>query len=202
MESGMFQLGKLLIMSAVSTMGTAAIAANAVANSMANWNILPALATNMAVTAVISVCVGAGEYDQARYYTRKLCVWAAACVMGLSVVLMFTTPFFVSLYNLGPEASALATTVIRYHAVMAALMWIPSFTLPNTLRAAGDVMFPMVVAIASMWIFRVGLAYLFTYVFGFGLLAVWIAMTCDWIFRILFYVARYRSGAWTTVKKL
>ncbi|MDO4294064.1 MAG: MATE family efflux transporter [Eubacteriales bacterium] len=196
MENSMFQLGKILVISAVSTMGTASIAANAVANTLANWNCLPGIAINLSIVSVVSVCVGANEYGQARYYTRKLCTYAAVGIAGMSAILYVTAPLIVGVYNLGPEAAGLAEEVIRAHAVMAMLFWVLSFSLPNTLRAAGDVMLPMGISIASMWLFRVVAAYVFTYVFHLGLLAVWGAMFIDWIFRAVCYIVRYRGSRW------
>ena len=90
----------------------------------------------------------------------------------------------------------MAIEVIRFHAVMAIFFWVPSFSLPNTLRAAGDVVQPMVIAIASMWVFRVAASYAFTYVWGIGLIGIWVAMIIDWIFRSMLYILRYRSGKW------
>ena len=74
----------------------------------------------------------------------------------------------------------------------------PSFSIPNTLRAAGDVVWPMAISIASMWLFRVVAAYVFTYVFGFGLLAIWAAMIIDWAFRSVCYIIRYKGHKWET----
>ena len=81
---------------------------------------------------------------------------------------------------------------------MAILFWVPSFTIPNTLRSAGDVIWTMVLAICSMWIFRIGAAYLFTYGFHLGLLGVWAAMIVDWIFRAICYSLRSRGHKWET----
>lgn len=201
LENSMFQLGKILVISAVSTMGTAAIAANAVANTLACWNILPGIAVNLAIVSVVSVCIGAGEYGQARYYTKKLCLVAGIGMSAMSAVLYFTVPYIVGWYNLGPEAAQMTIDVIRFHAVMAIFLWVPSFTLPNTLRAAGDVMWPMIIATVSMWVFRVVAAYAFTYIFHFGLLGIWVAMIIDWIFRGLCYVIRYKSGKWENFSK-
>lgn len=195
-ENSMFQLGKILVLSAVSTMGTAAIAANAVANTLASWNVLPGMAINLALLSVSAVCVGAGEYGQARYYTRKLCRLAIAATAVLSVVMYISMPVLVQLYSLGPEAAGMAVQVMRFHTIMAVLFWVPSFTVPNTLRAAGDVVWPMMVAIISMWLFRVIAAYVFTYVFHLGLLAIWCAMVIDWIFRSACYFFRYRGQKW------
>lgn len=72
LENSMFQLGKILVISAVSTMGTAAIAANAVANTLACWNTLPGMAINLAVVSVVSVCVGQENMDR-RATIQKSC---------------------------------------------------------------------------------------------------------------------------------
>lgn len=196
LENSMFQMGKILVISAVSTMGTAAIAANAVANTLACWNILPGGAINMAIVSVVSVCVGAGEYRQARHYTKKLCLLAEAGMIGMSLILFFAVPYIAPLYNLGAEAYGMTVEVMRFHAVMAVFLWVPSFSLPNTLRAAGDVVRPMIIAIISMWMFRVMAAYIFTYVFHFGLLGIWAAMVIDWGFRAFCYLIRYRGHKW------
>lgn len=198
LENSMFQLGKILVISAVSTMGTAAIAANAVANTLASWNNLPGMAINLALVSVVSVCVGAGEYGQARYYIKKLCCYAIIGISCISVIMFFAVPGLVTFYNLGPEAAKMSVDVIRFHTVMSMLIWVPSFTLPNTLRAAGDVVWPMNIAIVSMWLFRVVAAYVFTYVFHFGLLAIWGAMVLDWAVRAVFYVIRYKGHKWET----
>ena len=105
-------------------------------------------------------------------------------------------PFIMKIYQLSPQTEELAVQVIRYHALLAFFLWIPSFTLPNTLRAAGDVVWTMFIAIGSMWIFRIAFAYLFSYTFHWGLLGVWVAMTIDWGFRALTYWIRYRGHKW------
>ncbi len=194
----MFQLGKIMVLSAVATMGTSAIAANAVANTLASWNILAGQAINLALVSVSAVCVGAGEYKQARYYTRKLMAITIGVTAVISVIMYVSMPVLVKMYSLGPEAAKMATDVMRFHNIMVVLFWVPSFTLPNTLRSAGDVIWTMVIAILSMWIFRVGASYLFTYQFGLGLLGVWGAMVIDWVFRAICYIWRYRGHKWET----
>lgn len=199
LENSLFQLGKLLLLSLVSTFGTSSIAANAVCGTLTNFNILPGMAIGMAILSVCSVCIGAGEIRQARYYTRKLMgvTWIAMSTM--SVVMMVGAPFFLQIYHLTPETEKLAIEVIRFHAVMCMISWVPSFSLPNTLRAAGDVIWTMMVAIVSMWVFRIITAYVFSYAFHMGLMGIWIAMTIDWTFRGICYLLRYRGHKWETM---
>lgn len=65
-ENSMFQLGKILLLSLISTFGTASIAANAVSNSLAYFEILPGMALGLATVTVISRCVGAGRLSTGR----------------------------------------------------------------------------------------------------------------------------------------
>ena len=201
LENSLFQLGKILLLSLVSTFGTSAIAANAVCGTIANFNILPGMAINMALLSVISYCVGAGDYGQARYYTKKLMKLTSICMIAVSVIMILLCRTMLLLYHLTPETEELAVQVIRYHAFMCTFAWAPSFSLPNTLRAAGDVVWTMMIAIVSMWVFRIGTAYFFSNVFHLGLIGIWIAMTIDWIFRGICYVARFHGGKWEKAMK-
>ncbi len=198
LENSLFQLGKILVLSLVSAFGTSAIAANAVCGTITNFNILPGMAINMALLSVASYCIGAGDFGQTRYYTRKLMRLTWLCTSIISLIMIAGAPLFLKIYHLTPETTTLALQVIRYHAAMCMVAWVSSFTLPNTLRAAGDVMWTMAIAIISMWVFRIGTAYFFSRVFHLGLIGIWIAMTIDWMFRAVCYEIRYRSGKWET----
>lgn len=201
LENSLFQLGKILLLSLVSTFGTSAIAANAVCGTIANFNILPGMAINLALLSVASYCIGAGDYEQTRIYTKKLMRLTSVCMIAVSVAMILLCRIMLLLYRLTPETEALAVQVIRFHAFMCMFAWVPSFTLPNTLRAAGDVMWTMGISIVSMWVFRIGTAYFFSNVFQLGLIGIWIAMTIDWMFRGGCYWLRFRSGKWERAMK-
>lgn len=196
LENSLFQLGKILLLSLVSTFGTSAIAANAVCGTVANFNVLPGMAIGMAILSVTAYCIGAGDYEQARYYTKKLMRLASICMIALSLLMILLCRKMLFLYHLTPETEELAVQVVRYHAFMCMFFWVPSFSLPNTLRAAGDVMWTMAIAIVSMWVFRIGTAYFFSNAFHLGLIGIWIAMTIDWIFRAICYEIRFHGGKW------
>ncbi len=201
LENSLFQLGKILLLSLVSTFGTSAIAANAVCGTITNFNILPGMAIGMALLSVSSVCIGAGEIGQVRYYTRKMMRLTWIAMSSVSLIMIVGAPLFLKIYHLTPETTTLALQVIRFHAVMCMISWVPSFSLPNTLRAAGDVVWTMVIAIVSMWTFRIITAYIFSYVFHLGLIGIWIAMTIDWTFRAVCYTLRYRGSKWETIMR-
>lgn len=196
MENSMFQLGKILVMSLVSGFGTISIAANAVANSVCAFAILGGSSIGLALSAVVAQCVGANDYEQVRYYTKKLMKYSYAALIGMNAFIILILPLIIRIYNLSPETGQLARQIITYHAAFAMLFWAPSFTLPNALRAANDVGYCMWVAIVSMWIFRIGFSYVLALNLGLGLLGVWMAMTTDWIVRMIFFIIRYRGHKW------
>lgn len=196
LENSMFQLGKILVLSLVSTFGTSAIAANAVSNAVALFQILPGMAISLAVTTVISRCVGAGDYEQAKYYTRKL-LKITYCCMAVTVALIFAVlPLIMKVYNLSAGTSAESEKILLFHGCSAILVWPIAFNLPAVFRASGDVRYSMITSIVSMWIFRIAFSYILGKYMDIGVFGVWIAMIIDWCFRAILFVYRYFSGKW------
>jgi Na+-driven multidrug efflux pump len=105
-------------------------------------------------------------------------------------------PLFLKLYSLSSETIELARILVLLHCGMGIICWPASFTLPNVLRAANDVKFPMVVSILSMIVFRILFSYILGVRLGWGAIGVWIAMIVDWFCRIACFVWRYFSGRW------
>lgn len=196
MENSMFQLGKILVLSMVSSFGTYAIAANAVANAVALFQILPGMAISLAVTAVIARCVGAGDYEQVRYYTRKLIVITYACMIVANALIYLVLPYILKAYQLSELTAKTTENILLFHSVSCMLIWPISFTLPSTFRAAGDAQMCMIISICSMWVFRIVFSLLLGKHFGFGVFGVWIAMVIDWVFRSICFVVRYFKGKW------
>ncbi len=201
MENGMFQAGKLMVLNLITTFGTSAVAANAIANSISGVINVPGSAMGLAIITVIGRCIGAGDTRQAVHYTKLLvgCSYLSMLIMGSA--LFFSADFLVTLFNLSPEAMAMASQVLKLCAIANMLFWPMAFTLPNSLRAAGDAVFTMVVSLTTMFVCRVALSYVFacSWGLGLGLLGVWIAMFCDWIVRAACFLWRYWRGSWKKI---
>ena len=200
-ENGMFQIGKLSVSSLTSTLGTAAIAANAVAGNISSFLNVPASAVGIGALTVVGQCLGAGEKVQAKRYSRLLLLTAYAgdWVMNLSG-LFFLNKLALSWFNLSPEAYGMALELMVWFNVVSLILWPSSFTLPNILRAAGDAAFTMTVSVISMWVFRVAFCYLMVLKFHCGLLFIWLGMFLDWAMRSLFFCVRFVRGKWMEQK--
>lgn len=196
-ENGMFHFGRLILFSLISTFGTASITANAIGNTMGNFHVFAGQAICMGLTTVVSQCVGAGAYDRARYYMKKLTV-VAYTVMGIvNLTLILCIPLILRVYDVAPEAAVLARKIMLLHGSSAIVLWMPSFMIPYFLRAAGDATFTMVVSMITMWLVRVLGAYVIGRYLGYGVVGVWFAHAIlDWATRSVIFYARYRSGKW------
>ncbi|MBQ9734699.1 MAG: MATE family efflux transporter [Clostridia bacterium] len=196
LENGMFQFGKVLTQSLISSFGTIHIAANAVANSLTALQYIPGTAIGLTMVVVVGRCVGAGEKEQAKAYSKKLLGITYVAILAISAILCSFSTFFVGMYNLSAQSTALAKQLIFFHSICVCTIWPIAFPLTNAFRAANDVKFTMIISVASMWIFRVGLSFVFAKVTNIGVPCVWIAMSCDWIFRTIIFGIRYLKGSW------
>lgn len=196
LENGMFQIGKLVVQRQITALGTAAIAANAVASSISNAANIPGNAVSLALITVVGQCLGARDYDQAVFYTKRL-VGVSYLSMGiLNLTLFCLTGPLVGAFGLERAAAESAKQILYLFTLCNAVIWTPAFALPNSLRAAGDVRFTMLISTFSMWVFRIGFSYVLTGMLGFGVQGVWIAMYIDWIVRSVVFITRFRSGKW------
>lgn len=195
-ENGLFQLGRVLVVSIISAFGTAQIAANAVANNIDALGCIAGQSMNLAMITVIGRCIGAGDYDQAVYYTKKIMKVAYISTLFVNVSLLGSLSWLLNLYGLSAETYHYAFVLVWIHNGCAILLWPVSFTLVNTLRAAGDVKFAMFVSIFSMLTFRIVFSVILGRQLGWGAIGVWIAMVMDWIFRAVMFVTRFIKGKW------
>lgn len=195
-ENSMFQFGKLVIQSTVSTMGTAAIAAQAMTNIMESLNGVAAQGVGIGLMTVVGQCIGAGRKDEAAYYVKKLTglseiIMAASC----GLVFLLAKPITL-LAGMERESAALCLTMVTAITIVKPLVWTLSFIPAYGMRAAGDVKFSMLVSTASMWICRVSLCIFLAKVFHMGPMAVWIGMFADWTVRGIIFSVRYHGRKW------
>ena len=201
-ENGLFALGRVLVTSIVSQFGTVQIAANGVANSIDQIAIVVVNAVNLAIITVVGQCIGAGEPDQAQFYTKKLMKISYLSTGILGVVVCAALPLILRVYQLSESTMWYAAVLIVMHNILAFALHPTSFNLANSLRAAGDVRFTMYTGILSMLIFRLGSAVLFGILLNLGIIGVWIAMGMDWLARSVAFSVRYAGGKWRTIRSI
>ncbi len=200
LENSLFQVGKVLIMSIITTFSTSLRAAHGVATTLSGLPNIPGNAIGLASITVVGQLVGAGKKKEAKQYANRLLLLAFLGILPLNLTLLFTAPRLVHLFSLSAEGMPVAAQLLQAYAIFSILIWAFSWRLPDFMHAAGDVRFPMVVSMLSMLVLRVGASYLFVYGFGWSLMGVWMAMFADWLARAICFIIRFRGDAWLNKK--
>ena len=195
-ENAMFQFGKLAIQSTVSTLGTIAIAAQAMTNILENLNGIAAIGIGIGMMTVVGQCLGAGRQDEAIYYIKKLSVIAEVVIIGCCALVYILTRPVTMLGGMEPESAKMCFYMIGWITVVKPIVWTLAFVPAYGMRAAGDVRFSMILSCISMWLFRVTLCIYLCRVHGFGPIAVWIGMFTDWTVRGIVFTIRFKSRRW------
>lgn len=201
-ENGMFQLGKLMVQSTVATLPTAQIAAQAVINTLEYFTSMPSMAVGLGLVTVAGQCMGAGRPQEAKRYSILLTIISEALVVGTGVLIFLAVGPVCHLSGLGAESTRIVARMMTVITVVKPFVWPVAFTLPNGMRAAGDVKFSMLVSAGSMWVFRVVLCVALIRGLGLGVEGVWIAMFVDWLDRDIWYTVRFCRGKWMQQKVL
>lgn len=195
-ENSMFQFGKLAIQSTVSTLGTVAIAAQAMTNILENLNGIAAIGIGIGLMTVVGQCLGAGRKDEAIYYIKKLS-WLSEIVIIASCLLVLVLTRPITMLGGMEKASAdLCFRMIVFITIAKPISWVLSFIPAYGMRAAGDVRFSMITSCCTMWLCRVSLCIYLCRVWGFGPIAVWIGMFADWSLRAIIFTLRFHSRRW------
>ena len=195
-ENSMFQLGKLAIQSTVSTLGTVAIAAQAMTNILENLNGIAAIGVGVGLMTIVGQCLGAGRKEEAIYYIRKLCLIAEVILICSCLLVFLLVRPITILGGMEAESAKMCIHMISWITVVKPLVWTMAFIPGYGLRAAGDVKFSMITSCVTMWSCRFCLCVLLIRVFGFGPMGVWIGMFADWPLRGIIFSLRFHSRKW------
>lgn len=195
-EQMFFNGGKLLTQVFIVSLGTYAIATNAIGSSLAAVFQIPASALSLTIVTVVGQCIGRGNIADARKFIRSF-LWLGAFSLALmGLILMPLYRPLVGLFNPPPEIVNDLFVVLLINTLVQVPLWSVSFILPSALRAAGDSKFTSITSMLTMWLFRVILGYIMGIVLGYGILGVWLAMNCEWGVRGAIFLWRFRGKKW------
>ncbi|MFP4697761.1 MAG: MATE family efflux transporter [Eubacteriales bacterium] len=153
------------------------------------------LAIGQANQIMIGQYIGEDKPEEA--YNTGLKNFKIAMIFSVigGIILFFYGRYFLEIYTDNPKIISLGASVLLVDAFLE-----PGRTfnvvLINGLRGAGDVIFPVIMAIISMW--GIGLlgGYIFGVVLGFGLPGIWIGFLIDEWLRGICMLFRWRGKKW------
>ncbi|MFC3750008.1 MATE family efflux transporter [Paenibacillus sp. GCM10012306] len=195
-EQMFFNGGKLLTQVFIVSLGTYAIATNAIAGSLAMVFQIPVSALSLTIVTVVGQSIGRGNVSDARKFIKAF-LWIGSG--SLAVIALILMPLFhplVSIFSPPPEIIHDLFVVLLVNSIAQVPLWAISFVLPSALRAAGDSKFTSITSMLTMWLFRVILGYILGIVLGYGILGVWLAMNSEWAVRGGIFLWRFRGKKW------
>ena len=195
-ENGMFQFGKLAIQSSVSTLGTAAIAANALTSVLESFSSQAPIGIGIALMTLAGQAVGADDTELAKKYIRKLTFFAFIAVTLSSLAVIAAVKPLTIVSGMEADVALLAIHLSVFVHIIKPFAWSWSFIPAYGMRAAGDVKFSMTLSTITMWTCRVALTTFLIRGMGSGPIGVWIGMSTDWAIRSVLFIIRFRSGKW------
>lgn len=150
---------------------------------------------------VIGQAVGAGDPDQCKYYMKRMFLLSYILNGICCAIVLACIPFIVHLYGFDVEAKEIGKQCLYLCVCFQFVTYPLSFTTPAILKATSDVKYVMFSAVISMFVMRVGLAFLLTtdLIPGLpklGAVGYWIGMCSDWVLRSVLFLSRLLSGRW------
>lgn len=195
-EQMFFNGGKIVTQMFIVSLGTHALAANAIGGTLAGVLQIPAAALSLTTVTVIGQCMGAQNVKDARKFAKSFLWLASFTLLITALILMPLFKPLVGLFHPPDDIIRELFIILLINAIAQVPLWPISFLLPAALRAAGDSKFTSISSMLSMWLFRIVLGYILGIVFHMGIIGVWLAMNIEWGVRGVIFLWRFSGEKW------
>lgn len=185
----------LMMLGFVNLIGMTALNTHVYVMNISNYFMALGMAIGTGTEIIVGQMVGGGAMREA--YRRLLRSVGISFVLtfGVVAVASFFRHELLGLFTDDPEIIAVGAGIFLLSLVLEPGRTF-NMVIINSLRAAGDARFPVLMGVVSMWGIAVPLAYWLGIHLGIGLLGIWIAFTVDEWVRGMIMLLRWRSRAW------
>lgn len=190
-----YQISQILTMMFISSMGVAALTTRAYVKVLSSFIFIFSGSIAQGTQIMVGHMVGANEMEGA--YKRCLRTMKTAFVITTVIAVIFAL-FSKQLVGIFTDDKQIINLAVKVMVVGILLEVGRTFNIViiNSLKAAGDVVFPMGMGVLSMFGVSVVLSYVFGVYLGFGLPGVWLAFAADEWFRGIIMLVRWKSKIW------
>ncbi len=190
-----YSLSQVVSTSILAVLGTMALTAKIYVSSIVFYVYVLGYSIGLATAIMIGWMKGAGEYEKAYVLNQQILRFAVTVNVILSSVIYVFHRQIMSVFTSNQQIIHM-TGIIFLIDIFVEFGRAFNHIENNSLSGAGDVLFPMMIAVVSAW----GISILFSYILGIqmglGLTGCWIAFAMDEMFRGIMYFFRFRSKKW------
>lgn len=196
LESFLYNLSQLVVTSIVLNCLTesALVAKNYVQNISMFFYIF-AVSIGQASQILTGHLVGANKLDEAYKQGFKSYKTALAITMGMSALGILLRTQLMGIFTADTAVITMGANIIMINLILE-FGRTTNLVVIACLRGAGDVYFPTICAIFSMWIISALGSYILAVVFDMGIYGLWIAFATDECFRGVMMIWRWKNGKW------
>ncbi|MEO0097334.1 MAG: MATE family efflux transporter [candidate division WOR-3 bacterium] len=189
-EQLLLNLGFLIFIRIVASLGTISLAAHQIAVRIESLSFMPGSAFGIVATTLAGQAFGAKRKDLVDFAIKKTSFYSLLIMSAIGLLFFFFPRNLVAIFN--PEASVrrFAINLVRIGAFEQPQLAL-YFVYAGGLRGMGDTLSPMIVALLSTFLIRIGLIYFLAISLKLGISGVWYGTVIDWAIRafllFLFY---------------
>ena len=197
LNEGFWSLGMTAYALVYARIGTEAVAAVMITNTVNNLFMVVGFGLGNASSVMLGNTLGAGEIDKAIDYNKK---FLALSIIGGVIVgglIMAIGPFLVrNLYQLTPESYDITLKTLFILALFMSFKFYNTIIVIGTLRSGGDTVYSMAMEITSVWLIGVPLAALGGFVLQLPVYWVVAMVNIEEVFKVLIGLPRLLSNKW------
>jgi len=192
-------LSGVFILSLVNKWGTEVTAAYGIGMQIDQLAFLPAMSIGIAVTSMAGQNLGAQLFERVEQATR-IALFLSLAIAACFCALVYIFPYQIGsvfLKQAGANLVVLDHVVIYYRWIgFCYLGYAVMFTLQGVVRSSGDTVALLVLALISLVLVRVPLAYFLSQKAGFGENGIWMGILFSTFIGIILSYAYYKTGRW------
>jgi putative MATE family efflux protein len=198
-EQGLMRGAQLFFTMVVTNLGTVMYAAHQIVLRADSVAFMPGFGFATAATALVGQNLGAKQPKEAEKAAHITMLMAIGLMSFVGVFLFFFATPIMKFFTNDPEVIAAGISPMRIISFSMPFMAIERVS-AGALRGAGDTKYVMFGTGISIWIARLGLAYVLVNYFDMGLVGAWIGMFADHIVRAAFFFTRFKKGQWKFIR--
>ena len=202
-ENMAYSFYQLMLMSFINPMGASSANAKVYASTLMSFSVVFSNAMAQATQIVTGHLVGAGREDAADKRVMKTLRTALPVAIGIAIINCLICPVTLKIFNCDAETLVLVRQILMV-AVLIEIGRTTNLVIIGSMKAAGDVLFPVFVGMAVMWGVGISVGYSCGVLFSLGVAGVFMGTAADECTRGIIALLRWRKGNWkgkTVVKE-
>jgi putative efflux protein, MATE family len=194
-ESLAYNVSQIVIMIMITSLGTWAMSAQVYAQTIVRFVYVIALSIGNAVQIKTGYWVGARQSETAYRKVWRYQLVGTLISVALVLLLNLVKMPAIGIFTREPEIAAIMKQLFIISLYIEIGRSLNLITIP-ALKGAGDVRFPVMMGIISMWGISVPFSYLLGIRLGLGMVGIWIALGTDEMLRGIVMLFRWKSRIW------